>query len=145
MNFPRIQIALITLTAFSILVLPCFVALNAQAEEGAGDQTQPTVVDPMKGLKSTAEHAGLVGKEEPKSLTQLAGNIINVLLGLLGIVAFILIIFAGFLWMISQGSKEKIDKAKGILRSSAIGLAIILASAALVNFVVFRLLDITGG
>lgn len=145
MNFTRIQIALITFTTFSIIVLPCFVTLNAYAEEGAGDQAQPSVVDPTQGLKKTAQHAGLVGKEEPKSLTRLVGDIINVLLGLLGIAAFILILFAGFQWMTSAGSKEKIEKAKGTLKNAVIGLAIIFASAAIVNFVVFRLLDITGG
>lgn len=145
MRYSRVQKALITFTAVSILVLPCFSALNAQAEEGSGDQAQQSVVDPTQGLKRTAQYAGLVGKEEPKSLTRLIGDIVNVLLGLLGIVAFILILFAGFQWMTSAGSKEKIEKAKGTLKNAVIGLAIIFASAALVNFVVFRLLDITGG
>lgn len=49
-------------------------------------------------------------------------------LSLVGAIFLILIIYGGFLWMTASGNEEQIGKAKKILASSIIGLAIILLS-----------------
>ena len=72
-------------------------------------------------------------------------RIINIALGFLGIIAVGLIIYAGWLWMTAGGEAQKIEKAKKILIGAVIGLLIILASFALVSFILSRLLDATGG
>ncbi|PKM91694.1 hypothetical protein CVU82_00595 [Candidatus Falkowbacteria bacterium HGW-Falkowbacteria-1] len=69
-------------------------------------------------------------------------RIINIFLGILGIVAVSLIIFAGFTWMTSEGNEEKVSKAKGILKSAVVGLIIVLSAWGIVSFI-FK--EIAGG
>ncbi len=85
---------------------------------------------------------GSLSSDDPRTI---AGRIINVLLGFLGVIALGLIIYAGFLWMTSGGEEDKISKAKKLLVSAVIGLAIILASWAIATFVINRLSDATQG
>ena len=62
-------------------------------------------------------------------------RIINWALGLLGLIAVILCIYAGFLWMNAGGDPSRVDKAKKILINAGIGLAIILLSFAITSYV----------
>ncbi len=70
-------------------------------------------------------------------------RIIRVALGLLGIVALVLIIYAGFVWMTAGGEEEKISQSKKIMVNAAIGLAIILSSYAIASFVISKLVEAT--
>jgi hypothetical protein len=72
-------------------------------------------------------------------LTQIIGQIINAVLGILGVIFLILIFYAGFLWMTDAGSGEKIKKAKGMLLAAAIGLVLCLAAFSITNFVLTKL------
>ncbi len=71
-------------------------------------------------------------------------KIIRAFLGLLGIVALGINLYAGFLIMTSQGQEEKITEGKTMLRNGVIGLAIILMSFAIVQFVITALGSSTG-
>lgn len=62
-------------------------------------------------------------------------NVIKWALGLLGLVAVIVILYGGFLWLTSRGNEQQIDKAKRVLINGVIGLVIILLSWAIVLFV----------
>ncbi|TAL19965.1 hypothetical protein EPN90_02025 [Patescibacteria group bacterium] len=73
-----------------------------------------------------------------------AARIIRNLMGLLGIVAVLLILYGGWLWMSSQGEEEKVTKAKQVLTSAVIGLAIILSAMAIAQFVLRSLEEATG-
>lgn len=70
----------------------------------------------------------------------LVGRIIRYFLGLLGIIAVALMMYAGFIWMTAAGSAEKIDKAKKIMINAVIGLVIIMSAYAIVLFL-FRALE----
>lgn len=74
----------------------------------------------------------------------IVANVINVALSFLGIIAVILVLYGGFLWMTSAGNEDKLKTAKKILINAAIGLLIILTAYAIVQFV-FRLLGVSGG
>lgn len=74
----------------------------------------------------------------------IAARIINIFLGLIGIILVVLILYAGFLWMTSGGDAEKIERAKAYIRNSIIGLVIILSSWAIATFVINQLLQATG-
>ena len=78
-----------------------------------------------------------------KSLTATIASIINVAMGLLGMVVVILILAGGFMWMTAAGSEEKITKAKGLIFGGIIGLAVILSAYAIAQFVVGSLLNAT--
>lgn len=96
------------------------------------------------GENITAEQlAGQTGLEisDPR---QIIAKIIKIILGFLGIVAVILILYGGFLWMTAAGNEENIAKAKKLLMAGVIGLVIILSAFAITNFVLNSLMEATG-
>lgn len=72
-------------------------------------------------------------------------KIIRIAFGLLGTIAVVLVIYAGFLWMTAAGNQDKIQRAKDILKAAVIGLAIILSAFAITNFIINQLLEATNG
>ncbi|MFH1315471.1 MAG: pilin, partial [Candidatus Uhrbacteria bacterium] len=67
-------------------------------------------------------------------------SIIRYAIALVGVVFLGLIVYGGFLFMTSKGEPDKITKAKDVLKNGVIGLAIILASYAIVSFIISVLL-----
>ena len=65
----------------------------------------------------------------------LAGNWLQQVLGLVGVVALLLFIYAGFVWMTAKGDAEKIKKSTRIMLYAAIGLFVIFAAYIMVKFV----------
>ncbi len=63
------------------------------------------------------------------------GRIVRVVLGFLGLLAVLLVLWAGFLWMTATGNEDQIGKAKGILISAVIGLIIIMSAYAITTFI----------
>lgn len=78
-----------------------------------------------------------------KDVREVVARIINVAMGLLGIVAVVVIIIGGFYWMTAGGAEEKVETAKKYIFSGIIGLAIILTSYAIARFVVNSLVTAT--
>lgn len=74
---------------------------------------------------------------------QTAARIINVALGFLGIIAVVIVLLGGFQYMIAGGNEEKTGKAKNLIVSGIIGLAIILSAWAITGFVISRLVTAT--
>jgi len=62
--------------------------------------------------------------------------IIQVVLGLLGTIALVIILYAGFKWMTAGGNEEGIKSAQKILTAAVIGLVIILTAYSITRFVV---------
>lgn len=71
-------------------------------------------------------------------------NIISVLVGFLGILAIVIILWGGFKWLTSGGNDEKIAEAKKIIIAGLIGLIIIFASFSIATFVIKSLITATG-
>jgi len=72
-------------------------------------------------------------------------RIINIALGFLGLIVVSIFIYAGFLWMTSGGSEEKISEAKRMLRNAIIGIIITLSAWGIAYFVLSKLVGVTGG
>ncbi len=98
-------------------------------------------VDPKKSLKDAASGTGLVSDREP---VEIIVEIINVLLYFLGSIVIVLILWAGFKWMTSAGNADAIKKSRETILNAVIGLIIIFASYAILNFVFDNLVDISG-
>jgi len=112
------------ITVFLFIVLAAvifFVAQNALAQSIE-----------LEALQATG-----LGNE---SLVVIIARIIQIFLGLIGIVALGIILYAGFLWMTSGGNAEKVEKAKKIIVNAVIGLVIILASWAIVTFLIQQII-----
>ena len=69
-------------------------------------------------------------------LPTVVGGIIFAILSLLGVIFVVLIVYAGFKWMLAQGEEQKIKEAQSLITQSIIGLAIVLAAYAISYFVI---------
>ncbi|MEI8360849.1 MAG: pilin [bacterium] len=94
---------------------------------------------------NTVGAIGLAEYDENKNDPRIIiANVIKFMLGFLGIIAVIIILFAGFKWMTAGGDSKKIDEAKDLMKNGVMGLIIILSSWAIANFVIDQLLNVTG-
>src|SRR3989339_788363 len=81
-----------------------------------------------------------LGNQDPRTI---AASVINIILGFLGIIAVVLIIAGGFMWMTAAGNDEKIGTARKIMTAGVIGLVILLAAFGIARFVVNALTSAT--
>ena len=105
---------------------------------------------PYDDSKDGAHFLDLIGEhgfdtnttgEPDTSLIDVIVIIINAVLSFLGIIFIALIIYGGYMWMFSGGNEQNIEKAKKILINSSIGVAIVLASAAISSLVINTIKD----
>ncbi len=99
------------------------------------------------GSKYTGKTGGKLAGETGlgvKDPREVAAQVINIILGFLGIIAVILIIYGGFLWMTAAGNEDKVSTAKKLLAAGVVGLIIILAAFGIANFVINALMGATG-
>jgi TRAP-type C4-dicarboxylate transport system permease small subunit len=61
-------------------------------------------------------------------------TILNIVLGIVGALAFLLIVIAGLRYTLSQGDPAKIAEAKHRIMYAAVGLVIVGMAATIVNF-----------
>lgn len=118
---------------FSLTFLSALVPTVAIAETkdfGLGEAAPPA-------LKS-----GIAGKTDVASAV---GAIISAVLGMVGILFFLIIVYAGFTWMIARGNTEKVDKSKDMIEGAVIGLIIVMAAYAITRFVFENLDKGSGG
>lgn len=90
------------------------------------------------GLQDTAAGAGYETANAP-SISQTVGQIVQVVLGFVGLLFFGLALYGGLIWMTARGIEEKVTQAKGILEAAVIGIIIVAASYAIATFVISRL------
>jgi hypothetical protein len=83
------------------------------------------------------------GHKDAPYLPTVIGNVINVILSILGILMVTLFIRAGFLYMTAGGDTGKVDTAKKIMWQTVIGLVICLISYMITSFVVRFLTEAT--
>ncbi len=85
------------------------------------------------GLDTTAKEGGLDTNQ--KSLPTLIGKVIGAGLSFIGILFFILMIYAGFTWMIARGNEQEVTKAKEMLNAAIIGLIIVISAYAITKYI----------
>lgn len=86
------------------------------------------------------------GFEEAEGSTvgSIMSTVIQAFLGLLGIIFLVLMITAGFKWMMASGNEDKIKEAKDTILRAIIGLIIVVGAYAITYFV-FNAMDWGGG
>jgi hypothetical protein len=82
-----------------------------------------------------------MGKNDPRTIV---ANVINIALGLLGVLAIVLILMGGFKWMTAMGNDEKVGDAKRLLGAGVIGLLIVLSAYAVSIYIIRTYLSATG-
>ena len=117
----------------AMIMVPVFaIALTANAQ--ADDML-------WGGYESNVQSQSGLGNTDPR---EMAGQVINIVLGFLGIIAVLIILLGGFKWMTAGGNEDGIGEAKQMIGAGVIGLVIILASFGLAQFVISALYNATG-
>jgi|JI8StandDraft_1071087.scaffolds.fasta_scaffold137015_2 Na+-driven multidrug efflux pump len=106
--------------ASTLAALPAMV--SAAAFDTGLDKAQNSA-----GLPSTAAQGGVVG---------FLSTILNWLLGILGVVALIAFVIAGFMYIFSAGDEEKAEKAKNTMLYAIIGVVV-----ALIGYIIIKVIQ----
>jgi len=94
------------------------------------------------GLSNAGTGAGFSLTQTP---AQLVGGLITIILGILGVIFLLLVIYAGFTWMTSVGNEKTVTKAKNILVQATVGLVITISAYALSSYIFGAIEFATGG
>ncbi|MBI2551397.1 hypothetical protein HYV73_03590 [Candidatus Uhrbacteria bacterium] len=128
------------------LILGIF-SINTVAQAAASTGENPSVGDQIiEGVQIGGQAAGY-GSRYGNVNTDFYGYlgfIVETFLGLLGIIFFGLLLYAGFLYLTDEGGGKHVDKAKKMLKSGIIGLVIIIAAYAIANYTIKILQGNTG-
>ena len=147
--WPKIFLLLVFVSVALALPMQAFAAswvtsvLNGSELIPEGCRTGPQT--------NTTLPKGFIGPPSPKQaqpecgvneIIQTGVNITRLILGLMGSVALLMFTYGGILYIISAGDRSKVEKAKTVLTNATWGIAIILLSWTIINFLV---LIIAGG
>lgn len=96
--------------------------------------------DPLVGLDKSAGKVKafttqMSSYQSGTFLQTKVGQAIGIVLSFVGVLFLILMIYAGILWMTSQGNEQQVAKAKGMLVNGIIGLIIVFAAYTITSFI----------
>lgn len=134
----KIAAGLITLSIAS------FMSLSALAVMPAIVGAQGVNINPADenfGLESDFQN---VGVQSTRNLKDTIAQIINIILGFLGVIAVIIILAGGFKWMTAGGNEDKVAESRKMIVQGVIGLVVIFAAWAIASFVINQLRDVQG-
>ena len=134
--FKKIITAMMIFSALILILAPVSQALAVTADDYWGGTTQKQYVN---------TNSGLAGGSTARDPRQIIVDVIKIALGFLGILATVIILFAGFKWMTAAGNEENITSAKNMLIAGIIGLVIILSAYALATFIINQIIGATTG
>lgn len=92
-----------------------------------------------------SETGKLLKKFEPGGLNKIKTpgiitfEVLQIVLGFLGIVGVIMMIYAGFLWITAGGEEEKAKQGRTILFQAIVGILIVLAAYTITYFIINQL------
>jgi hypothetical protein len=125
----RIKTALVSIAAvFAFAAVPVLAV-------GTTVQAQTPKAEICKGINNGAT----CNQSGTNNLSGYIGNIVNILLFIIGAVAVIMIIIGGLRYVLSGGDSSSIKSAKDTILYAVIGLIVAISAYAIVNFVVLKL------
>lgn len=86
-------------------------------------------------LKPITEKSGIT----ESNLGNVVGTAISTVLSLVGIIFFVLMVYAGMRWMTARGDDTKTEESRKIITASIIGLFIVVSAYAITKFVTSKL------
>lgn len=100
----------------------------------------PTIYADDFGLNETAGQVGAFKSQLNSSpnvgfFQDRLGQMIGLVLSMIGVIFFVLIIYAGINWMLSGGNDQKITKSKDLIINATIGLVIVFAAYAITSYI----------
>lgn len=71
------------------------------------------------------------------SLSQIALNVLHFLLGIIGVLALIMLVIGGIMYLTSAGDEERVESGKKIFKYSLIGIVVVMASMVIVKQITY--------
>ena len=118
LTLKKITAGVLTVMVLSVFAVPAITLAQTAADLDLGLDSAANIGLGDRGLKDSIN------------------SIIQILLGFLGILAVIIILWGGFIWMTAAGDETKVDKAKKLIISGIVGIVIILAAYIIAKFVI---------
>jgi len=120
-----------------ILAVPLFLlaslgAIFAPSLASAATQGSGFGLNEAAGQINTGNGSVYDLKASPE---QIIGRIIKYILEFTGVVFFVLMLYAGIVWMTAQGEEKKIQSAQGTLKTAIIGVVIIAMAYGITSLV----------
>jgi len=119
----------------SILTFIFFIPIASYAQTGLGG-----AFGPNSNLNTAASSSGYK-IDDTNNINSIMGNVVLIVLGLLGTIFLAFIIYGGVTWMLAEGNEQRVEKAGSIIRQAIIGLIIVVAAYA----ISYYLINIFGG
>lgn len=138
----------IVILALIFIVIGAFLYISSGGDSGRVETAKKCVTAALIGLaigiaapaflRQISDILGWTGGSLPDvgtdlTLIQIATNILNFLLSVVGVVALIMLVVGAFMYLTSAGDEDRIDTGKKIVKYSTIGIAIALAALVLVR------------
>lgn len=118
---------LLLLSSFSYYNLPLITSTKAEGILPQADGSGNT-----SGCDGDANYCG---NYELNDFVELAINVSQLILGLVGSLTLIMFVYGGVMFLISGGSSDKIAQAKKIMIAAVVGLVIVFSSWLIIKFV----------
>lgn len=96
----------------------------------------------VENLEKLQEPSGFTGQASEYAMAEFIGKIIQTFFSLLGIIFIILVIYAGYNWMMAQGDEKKVTDSKHTIQRAIIGLIITVGSYGIWNLIAAKLLGL---
>lgn len=111
------------------------IAFADQSERGSENPAQYLTADSSDPFGAKRENIGIDAHGDEENLYDAVTSIINYLLLFLGLLLLVIIIYAGFLIINSNGDDEALTKGRTIIMYALVGVIIIVLSYTIVNFI----------
>ncbi len=148
MNTKKIKAACLTIAMIGLNILCLVPAVSATGvivadETGAGGITGLPTGDASTTGSDSYNYVGQIqGTGAKTDLLGTVQTIINVVIGLVGVIAVVVMIIGGINFITSQGDTNKVTKARNTILYGVVGLIVALLAFAIVNFVMDEMLGI---
>lgn len=120
-----------------LIILMVGIIPQSVMASNAGFQKINRICNDINASDEMKKNAGC--EDDGVTLEKKTSGIINLVFGLVGIVAAIVLVIGAVNYTISQGDANKIAKAKHTIMYGLIGMLIVLASFVIVNFVMSKI------
>ncbi|MFH1430819.1 MAG: hypothetical protein ABIG71_04895 [Candidatus Uhrbacteria bacterium] len=132
----RLRIFVVIGVLFGVLCAGVFTPISGALAAG-----NEALLNAAAQFGTTMTNAGIT---QTRGVEYVVGGVIKAALSIIGVLFFVYMVYAGYLWLTAHGETEPITKAKKILSGAVIGLAITFAAYAITYFVVAALTEASG-
>lgn len=125
--------------AIALFVLFTGSALITVAPADAANQLREGALGNESQFGNFLGKFGVTEDKPPQEPGTIISRIVAIVFSFLGIIAVIVIIYAGFLWLTAGGEEDKAKQGRTLLFQAFVGLIIILAAYSVTYFILYQL------